>query len=174
MNKDKVRMITRGAILLAVVVVVQIAGRNLPNSSFIVGPLINMCLLIAAMTAGLGAGVMIAVLSPFASLLNNHAPIASALLPFAPVIAVANVIFVLVFYYLYNKNKYVGWLAAAVLKFGFLFVSIRVFLDIFNFPKFTDILIKLFSWPQLITALIGGFLALPVIIAVRRATQNKG
>jgi len=173
MKNDKIRRLTRTAVLLAVVVVVQMLGRSLPNSNFIVGPLVNMCLLIATMTAGVGGGITIAILSPFTSLINNNAPVAAALLPFAPVIAAANVIFILVFYFLYNKNKYVGWISAAVLKFGFLFLAIRLFLNIFDFPKFSEKLIALFSVPQLITALIGGFVALPIIIAVEKATKSS-
>ncbi|HEY5585788.1 MAG TPA: ECF transporter S component [Ruminiclostridium sp.] len=175
MKRDKVKMLTRTAILLAVVVVVQMVGRSLPSpsSSFIVGPLVNMCLLIATAASGLAGGIAIAVLVPFTSLISNHAPIAAALLPFAPVIAISNVIFILVFYFLYNKNKYVGVVSAAVLKFGFLFISIRAFLNIFDFPKFSKNLIVLFSYPQLITALIGGFVALPIIIAVNKATNSR-
>ena len=173
MNNNKIKMLTRTAVLLAVVVVVQLVGRSIPNNNFIVGPLVNMCLLIAAMTAGIGGGITIAVLSPFTSLINNNAPIAAALLPFAPVIAAANVVFILVFYFLYNKNKFIGVISAAVLKFGFLFLSIRLFLNIFDFPKFTEKLIGLFSFPQLITALIGGFVALPVIMAVNKATKKQ-
>jgi hypothetical protein len=172
-NSYKIRMLTRTAVLLAVVVVVQMVGRSLPNSNFIVGPIVNMCLLIATMTAGVGGGITIAVLSPFTSLINNNAPAAAALLPFAPIIAVANVIFILVFYFMYNKNKYIGWVSAAVLKFGFLFLSIRVFMNIFEFPKFSEKLITIFSVPQLITALIGGFVALPIILAVKKVTKNN-
>lgn len=173
MKKDKVKMLTRTAVLLAVVVVVQMVGRSIPNNNFIVGPLVNMCLLIAAMTAGLGGGMAIAVLSPFTSLINNNAPIAAALLPFAPVIAISNVIFVLVFCFLFNKNKYIGVISAAVLKFAFLFLAIRLFLNIFAFPKFAEKLIALFSFPQLITALVGGFIALPVIYSVRKVIDRN-
>ncbi len=173
MNRDKIRMLTRTAVLLAVVVVVQMAGRNLPNSNFIVGPLVNMCLLAAVMNAGLTGGLTIAILSPFTSLINNNAPVAAALLTFAPVIAIANIIFILAFYFLYNKNKYVGLGIAAFLKFGFLFLAIRVFLNIFSFSKFTARLLELFSWPQLITALIGGIVAIPVIYSLRKALNNN-
>ena len=175
MDRDRVKMLTRTAILLAVVVVIQMVGRSLPSqsSSFIVGPLVNMCLLIATVTAGLAGGITIAILVPFTSLISNHLAIATALLPFAPVIAISNVIFIMVFYFLYNKNKYVGVVIAAVLKFGFLFVSIRVFLNIFDFPKFSVMLVTLFSYPQLITALIGGFVALPIIIGVNKATNSR-
>jgi len=173
MKNNKVRMLTRTAVLLAVVVVIQMFGRSLPNSNLIVGPLVNMCLLIATMTAGVGGGITIAILSPFTSLINNNAPVAAALLPFAPIIALANVIFILVFYFFYNKNKYVGWVSAAVLKFGFLFMSIRVFLNILDFSKFADKLFALFSGTQLITALIGGFVALPIIMVVKKATKSS-
>lgn len=172
MKNDKIKILTRTAVLLAVVVVVQMAGRSIPNNNFIVGPLVNMCLLIAVMTAGVGGGITIAVLSPFISLINNNAPIAAALLPFAPMIAISNVIFILVFYFLYNKNKYVGVISAAVLKFGFLFLAIKLFLNIFNFPKFAEKLIAMFSFPQLLTALIGGFVAIPVIYSIRKAIKE--
>ncbi len=172
MNRNRIRLITRTAVLLALVVVIQIAGRSLPNNNFIVGPLVNMCLLIATMTAGISGGITIAILSPFTSLINNNAPIAAALLPFAPIIALANIVFVFIFYILYNKNKYAGLAAAAVLKFGVLFMGIRLFLNLFDFPKFTKKLLELFSWPQLLTALIGGIVAIPVIYAVNKALKT--
>lgn len=172
MKNNRVHTITRTAVLLAVVVVVQMVGRNLPYSNFIVGPLVNMCILIAAMTAGVGGGIAIAVLSPFTSLINNHAPMAAALLPFAPAIAAANLLFVVVFYFLYNKSKYAGIVLGALLKFGFLFGVVNLFLNIFDFPKFAKTLITMFSWPQLVTALVGGFIAIPVIQRIRKAIDK--
>ncbi|EPR13472.1 ECF transporter S component [Ruminiclostridium papyrosolvens] len=172
MRNDKIGMITRTAVLLAVVIVVQMAGRSLPYNNFIVGPLVNMCVLVAAITAGIGGGVAIAVLSPFTSLINNHAPLAAALLLYAPVISVANLILVIVFYLLYNKNKYAGVVLGSILKFGFLYGSINLFLNIFQFPKFAQRLLAMFSWPQLVTALIGGFIAIPVIMRMRKAIKN--
>lgn len=172
MKENKVRGLTRTAILLAVVVVVQIVGRYIPNNNFIVGPLVNMCLILAVISAGLWGGVAIAVLSPLVSLINNHAPVAAALLPFTPFIVLANVILVVTFYLLYNRNKYVGVVAAALLKFGFLLGAINIFLNVFSFPKFAAKLLVLFSWPQLITALIGGFIALPILARLQKVNNN--
>ncbi|WP_024834101.1 ECF transporter S component [Ruminiclostridium josui] len=168
MKNDKIGMITRTAVLLAVVVAVQMAGRSLPYSNFIVGPLVNMSILVAAMTAGIGGGVAIAILSPFTSLVNNHAPLATALLLYAPAISVANLILVIVFYFLYSKNKYAGIVLGSILKFGFLYGSINLFLNIFQFPKFAQKLLAMFSWPQLVTALIGGIIAIPVITRISK------
>lgn len=173
MNRDRIIMIARTAVILAVVVVVQMVGRTLPYNNFIVGPLVNMCLLVAAMTVGLGGGIAIAVLSPFTSLINNNAPLAAALLPFAPFIALANIVLVVTFYLLYDKNKYVGLVLAAALKFGVLFCAVRIFLNIFDFTKFAEKLLSQFSWSQLLTAVIGGIVALPVIYRLRKAMKYK-
>ncbi len=175
MNKAKIQFLTRTGVLLAVVVVVQMLGRFIPGtfSNFIVGPLVNMCLILAAMSAGIWGGVTIAVLAPFTSLINNHAPIAAALLPFAPFIALSNVILVVCVYYMYNKNMYVGVISGALLKFGFLYGAINLFLNLFDFPKFAEKLIAMFSWPQLITALIGGFIALPVVVQLKKYDKNR-
>lgn len=173
MNRDQIKILTRTAVLLAIVVVIQIAGRYIPNNNFIVGPIVNLCLLVGVMTVGLKGGITLAVLSPFASLINNHAPIAAALIPFSPVIAAANIVLVVTFYFLYNKNKYVGLGLAALLKFGFLLLGINIFVSIFNFPKFESKLLSLFSWPQLVTALVGGIIAIPVIIRLKKAMQNR-
>lgn len=162
--------ITRTAMLLALTVVFQMAGRLLPaNSNFIVGPLVNACLAISAVFAGLWGGIVISVLSPFTSLVNNHAPIAAALLPFAPFIAAGNAVYVTIFKLSYRKSKAAGIIAGSTAKSAFLYGSVLLFLRLFNFPKFSKTLLFLFGWPQLVTALIGGFIALAVVKAAGKA-----
>lgn len=174
MNKqfNKVQFLTRTALLLALTIVFQIAGRFIPNSNFIVGPLVNTCLLVATAFAGVWSGIIISVISPFTSLINNHAPVAAALLPFAPFVAAGNAVFVLSYYLLRKKSAIAGIGIGAVLKFGFLYAAITFFLQIFSFPKFAKALIFLFGWPQLVTALIGGILGLIVIKAVGKGIET--
>lgn len=171
-NSDKIKFITRTALLLALVVAVQMAGRLLPNNNFIVGPLVNACLLVSTALAGVWSGIIISVVSPFSSLINNHAPVAAALLPFAPFVAAGNAIFVLSFYLLRKKSAAAGIGIGAVLKFAFLYFAIRLFLRMFEFSKFAKVLTALFSWPQLITALLGGVIALAVIKALKNITME--
>ncbi len=163
MKRTNIQFLTRTAMLLAIVIVIQMVGRLLPNSNFVVGPLVNACLLISVALIGLKGGVIISIAAPFTSLINNHAPIATALLPFAPFVALGNFVFVVIFYFLMKKNKIAGVIAGSVIKFAFLYGAINAFLYVFDFPKFAKILLTLFSWPQLITAIIGGFVALAVI-----------
>jgi len=172
-TKMSTRFITRTAILLALTVVFQMAGRFVPppSNSFIVGPLVNACLLVSTALAGIWGGLIISILSPFTSLINNHAPIAAALLPFAPVVAAGNFILVLSYYFLRKRSRILGIAIGAVLKFAFLFGGVKVFLGLFSFPKFAKTMIALFGLPQLITALIGGVVAIIVIKALEKSTD---
>lgn len=166
-NSQKIKFMTRTALMLALVVAVQMAGRLLPNSNFVVGPLVNACLLISTALAGVWSGVVVSIASPFTSLINNHAPIAAALLPFAPFVAAGNAIFVLSYYLLRKKSAVIGIGLGALLKFGFLYAAINIFLQLFSFPKFAKVLLVLFGPAQLFTALLGGVIALAAIKALK-------
>lgn len=169
MSKN-IRFITRTAILLALVVVFQMVGRMIPYNNFIVGPLVNACLLISTAIAGVWSGVVIAVLSPFTSLINNHAPIAPILLLFAPFVAIGNSLLVAAFGILKKKNEILGIVIGALLKFGFLWGAIVTFINVKGDikPAVAKTLTGLFSYPQLITALIGGAVALVAIKALKK------
>jgi hypothetical protein len=168
-NSQKIKFMTRTALMLALVIAIQMTGRLLPNSNLIVGPLVNACLLISTALAGVWSGVVIAIASPFTSLINNHAPVAAALLPFAPFVAAGNAIFVLSFYLLRKKSAVIGIGLGAVLKFGFLYAAINIFLQLFSFPKFAKVLLVLFGPTQLITALVGGVIALAAMKALKNS-----
>lgn len=163
-----VKIITRTAILLALAILFQTMGRVIPLgqfNQFVVGPLINACLIVAAAYTGLAGGAFVSVLSPFGAILTGVA----IPLPFAPFIAAGNFILVLAFYLL-RKKPLLGIASGAVLKFGFLLASINLFVRFMNIPsKKAAIMIGTFSWPQLITAIIGGLLALLVLKALEKA-----
>jgi len=169
MNNSKIKFVTRTAILLALTVVFQMAGRAIPNNNFIVGPLVNACLIISTAMVGIFGGLVIAVISPFTSLINNHAPIAGALLPFSPFVAAGNFVLVLSYYLLMKRSQIAGIIVGSILKSGFLYGGVILFLKIFSFPKFANTLMFLFGWPQLVTALIGGAVALIVIKSLGKA-----
>jgi hypothetical protein len=167
----KTKMITRTAILLALTIIFQTLGRFIPLgqfNQFIVGPLVNACLLIAAAYVGLAGGTIIAVLSPFGAILTG----AAIPLPFAPFIALGNFILVLLFVLL-KKKPLIGITSGAILKFVFLFAAINVFTGLMNIPaKKAVLLIASFSWPQLVTALVGGLIALIVFKALGKSIEE--
>lgn len=165
---DKTKAITRTGVLLALTLVFQLIGRNLVpfignNSNYIVGPLVNACLLISAASVGLWSGSLIAVIAPFGAILTG----AATPLPIVPIIAAGN--FLLVFcFYMIKKNYYIGTMIGAFAKFGFMTVSINFILKMFQddlgiSQGAAKNLALMFSYPQLITALLGGTIALAVI-----------
>ncbi|RCX13867.1 hypothetical protein DFR58_116103 [Anaerobacterium chartisolvens] len=169
--KFSVKFISRTAVLLALTVVFQMLGRIIPPpyNSFISGPLVNACLLLAAAFSGVWSGVIIAILAPFTSLINNHAAIAPMLLMFAPFIAIGNSILVVSFNLLKKRSKLFGVLAGAVLKFAFLWGAIVIFVRVNTAvnAKMAPVLVSMFSVPQLVTALIGGAVALAAMKALK-------
>jgi len=180
MNNIKTKYITRTAILLALTVVFQMLGRYTklgPNSNFVVGPLVNACLLIATSAAGLWGGTAVSVFSPFGAIITG----AVVPIPFLPFIAAGNLLLVSAFYFSTKNNrfkpllkdagKYVGILLGAVLKFLFLYMSVTVFLRFYNVPpKLHEVMAFSFGWPQLVTAIIGGVIA---VILIKVLEQNK-
>ena len=166
----KTKYITRTAILLALTILFQLFGRLIPIAQvnqFVVGPLVNACLLVAAAYAGLGGGTVVAVLSPFGAILTG----AAMPLPIAPVVAAGNFVFVLL-YFLLKKKPVLGVGLGAVLKFLLLWGGVSLLIHLMDFPADkAAVLIAAFSWPQLVTALVGGTIGLAVIRVLVKA-QN--
>jgi predicted cobalt transporter CbtA len=104
-------------------------------------------------------------------------------------VAAGNIVLVLVFEWIIRRigmDKGRGWISvggASVLKSLFLWGAIAQFFVRFLLPAqglpaektaaMTAALSLNFSWPQLVTALIGGAVALVVLPAVRRALHAE-
>jgi hypothetical protein len=164
---DAVRRLARGALLLALTAALQVSGRYLtslmgPANIFIVGTLVNACLLIAVDVTGIGIASVIAFAAPVTALLTG-APIP---LPFLPFIGAGNFLLVLMSYLF--RRKAVGVIVGAAAKFLFLFGAVSMFLRLGGLPDVAaGILYFTFSWPQLATALLGG----AVYAAARKALR---
>jgi hypothetical protein len=172
---NKTRMITRTALLLAVAIVFQFLGRMLGSyNNFIVGPVVNAVLIIATGIVGFWSGTAIAVIAPLVSAFTNKAAIAPLVLAFSPFIILGNFIIVLSFYLLRKKSKTAGIAAGAVFKFGFLYAAILVFTHVVKMPSKAAVsLTTLFSWTQLLTALIGGAIALLILKPLEKSLKNE-
>jgi hypothetical protein len=173
--KNKTRFITRTALLLAVAIAFQLLGRILgPYNNFIVGPVVNAVLIIATAIAGFWSGAAIAVIAPLVSAFTNKAAIAPLILAFSPFIILGNVIIVAAFHFLKKKSKIAAIAAGALLKFGFLYAAISIFTAVMKMqPKVAATLTNLFSWPQLLTAAIGGVVALAVLAALEKSLEME-
>jgi uncharacterized membrane protein len=178
-NKKKIFWITRTAIFIALLVVIQAATAPF-KVTLLTGSLVNMILVVSVMTCGFSSGLIVSVISPFLAMLFGIGP---QLWPIVLLIALGNTVLVLLWYLICKKalkEKLVGYIAAlaaaAVGKFLFLYVSIvQLALPlILKLPeKQAAALSATFSVPQLITALIGGVLAILVLPVIRKATSSR-
>ena len=175
--KKQTLFITQTAVMIALLLGVQFVTR--PFGQFVTGSLVNLILLTSLFIIGIGSGVTVGILSPFLAFFVGIGP---ALPQVTPFMAVGNVLLVLVASFVRNKitkhNKkdvfftVVGLISASTAKFLFLWVGL-VIIALPLIPGIKEqqvtMLSAAFSWPQLVTALIGSSLAMLVVPLLKRA-----
>jgi riboflavin transporter len=171
--KDKrLQNLVRSSLLLAIVIVIQVIGKNIPAiSQSFVGPAINAILIIAAVLCGTWWGAAVGSLTPILALLIGQ--LAAPMGPFVPFIMIGNIIYVVSYGIMkkYPKGNYAGIAIGSFLKYGFLSISASKLAALFKLgipDKVVSKLIVAMGLPQLITALIGGFIALVFIEILKR------
>ena len=181
MNK-KIRWITETAILLALLVTLQAVTK--PAGQLVTGSCVNTVLAIAVLVGGLWSAVTIALISPVLAFLLGIAPQILTV----PAIMVGNTVFVILLHFLADKNgKQIGkqvcaWIVAALAKFAALYlIVVKIICGVLSDsllaagtmkPPMLQALPATFSWPQLITALIGGAVALAIAPVIRKALHK--
>lgn len=172
MNK-KIKWITQTAINTALVIILQVMTSSLGNT-FVTGSLVNMVLIVSVLMCGVSVGTAVAATSPIYAKLIGIGPLWSII----PCIALGNITLVLVWHLLGNKKgTYIGaWIAGTVAKFIVLYVGIVKFMIpvMLDLPeKQASMISATFSMPQLITAGIGGGIALAMMPMIRKAQMGE-
>lgn len=181
MNK-KLRWITETAIMLALLVSLQALTKGF--GQFVTGSFVNAVLAVSALVGGLGCGITVAVVSPVLAFLLGIAPQILTV----PAIMLGNTAYVILLYVLADRSgkkpgkQVVAWLTAAAAKFAVLYaVVVWVICGVLAEklmasgalkPPMLQALPVTFSWPQLVTALIGGAAALLVVPVLRKALRK--
>lgn len=191
MNK-KIRWITETAAMLALLVCLQWVGSMVPDQmtkQLITGTLVNCVLAVTVLIVGMSGGITVALISPVCAFLLGIAPNFITVLP----IMVGNVCYVVLLRVILGKTMKPFWkqpvalVSAAVVKFGVLYLLVvqvicGVASDALLGKKLGDIVVlappmlkmlpTMFTWPQLITALTGGLLALLIVPVLRKALHK--
>lgn len=186
MNK-KIIWITETAVMLALLITLQAITK--PVGQLVTGSCVNTVLAVAVLVGGLPCGLTIAIISPVLAFLLGIAPQIITV----PAIMAGNTVFVLLLHFLADKTgKQMGkqicaWLTAAVAKFAVLYLLVVQLICglasgallgqklggyVLLAPPMLEKLPAMFAWPQLITALIGGALALLIVPILRKALRK--
>lgn len=179
-EKGTVRFVTFGAMGVALVVAAQWLGNLLPAGAVIAGPfavkqlvtgsLVNCILFVWADRVGVWNAVTVGILS---AVLASVIGVGPQVLPLVPLIACGNALLVIVYRLAKDKMKLpgiAGVISAAAVKCGFLWLTVPLLLGaLTSVPeKQVKALSVMFSWPQGLTALIGGLLALIIIPRLKK------
>ena len=147
--------------------------------------LLSKSLAVTALLVGMSAGVTVAVISPVCAFVLGIAPNLITVLP----IMLGNVCYVVLLKVLMAKpfwRQITGLVAAAVAKFAVLYVLVvgvicgaasgillgqKLGQTVLLAPPMLKMLPAMFTWPQLITALVGGALALMIYPVVKKGAE---
>lgn len=176
--KRKSLWITYTATFIALLIVMQLATAPLANP-IITGSIVNLLLIISVMTCGLSSGIIVAIISPVLAKLVGIGPLWGII----PFIAAGNVVLIVIWNFVGNiKLKYkiiahiIALIVAAAAKFAVLFISIvKIAVPyLLDLPqKQAEVITGMFSYPQLLTASIGGAAAVLILPVLLRAISKR-
>ena len=188
----KIRWITETAVMLALLVTLQWVGSFIPEQmtkQLITGTMVNCVLAVTVLLAGLGSGITVALISPVCAFLFGIAP---NFITVAPIMA-GICCYVALLHLITGKARKFGWqqpvalITAAVVKFGVLYVLVvklicglasdallgkKIGEIVVLAPPMLKMLPTMFAWPQLVTALTGGAIALAILPVLRKALHK--
>ena len=178
----KIRWITKTAVMLALLVCLQALTK--PMGQLVTGSCVNAILAVSVLVGGLSSGLVVALCSPVLAFLLGIAPQILTV----PAIMAGNSVFVILLSVLADKTgknmikQIIAWIVAAAAKFAALYAIVVLLIcgvlsenllaaGVLKAPML-NALPATFSWPQLITALIGGAVALSITPVLRKAVHK--
>ncbi|MBU0706135.1 hypothetical protein KJ657_04895 [Patescibacteria group bacterium] len=156
--------ITRSRLILFVLLLaLAIVLPGFIHNQWITGPIVNASLILAAVCVGPMEAVVLGLMPSTMALSSGLLPLPLA--PMVPFIMVSNAVLILSFRYLAVKNYAVRILVAAFLKYAFLNLILIFLMDRLLGADLVSRISVMMSWPQFVTALIGGLIVYPLIKA---------
>ena len=180
--QKKIRWITETAVMFALLVALQALTK--PMGQLVTGSCVNAVLAVSAVVGGLSCGLVVALCSPVLAFLLGIAPQILTV----PAIMVGNAVFVVLLALLADKTgknllkQMITWIAAAAAKFAALYaIVVWLICGVFSQGLLEKGMLKApmltalpatFSWMQLVTALIGGGVAMLIAPVLRKALHK--
>ncbi|PIR92822.1 hypothetical protein COT99_04115 [Candidatus Falkowbacteria bacterium CG10_big_fil_rev_8_21_14_0_10_43_10] len=75
---------------------------------------------------------------------------------------------IIIFAYFWQKNFWSGMIMASLLKFAFLFSASSLVINLLLKKEIAAQVAAMMSWPQLLTALTGGLIALAFLKGIKK------
>ena len=187
--KKSALTITQTAMMIAIIILAQYLGSFIPTipvpvigialGQLVTGALVNLTLILSAYIVGLIPGMMVGLFSSILAQMLGISKIPQML----PVIAIGNVLIVAVVWAFFKISKgnlksiftYLGIISGAGAKCAVMWILSKniVIPSLTNIPEpQVKAMSLMFSWPQGVTALAGGILALLILPVVKKAIKK--
>lgn len=160
-NRKKVFTLTQFTALVVVATTVPLF-----NQQAITGLVVNATLFVSVALLGVQNAILVGLIPSLVALSTGLLP--PVLAPMIPFIMVGNTILIMVFGYLKERNFWLGVITASVLKFLFLFSTSSIVINLLLKKEVATKVAMMMSWPQLLTALVGGLLAFVFLKGIRK------
>jgi len=147
------------------------------HQQWLTGPIMNAVLILTLFLVGIRAALVLALIPSLMALSGGLLP--AILAPVVPFIMISNVILIICLDWFNQvfKDKptgyWLGLITGASLKFLFLFLSVGFIGKLLLKQELLPKVAQMMSWPQLVTALIGGILAWLIIKSTKIKAENK-
>ena len=151
-EKEKLFILVQFIILIAIALMAPMLKNQL-----IAGSIVNTVLFVSTVILGLKVGILISLLPSLFALATGLLP--AVLIPMIPLIVSSNIILVVVFNFLKLRNYWLAVVSASFLKFGFLFLTSSILVNLFLNNQLAAKAAIIMGWPQLLTALFGGLIS---------------
>jgi len=165
-NSRALLKISQFLLVLSAIVFAPLIGNQI-----ITGTVVNASLLISVVLFGFGGAIYLCFIPSVVSLFVGLLPWIMA--PMGPFIIMGNILFIWAFDSLRKKNFFLGAVPGALLKFSFLFFTSNYLIHFFIKQAVASKIAAMMSWPQLITALLGGVVAYFLSARYNFSRDNK-
>jgi len=127
------------------------------HQQWVTGPIVNAMFILAVVLLGTQNAILLCLLPSTIALSVGLLP--AVLAPVIPFIIISNVILVVAFDKFRGSNYWLGITVGSVLKFVFLWATSSVVVNLLLKKEVAANVVAMMSWPQLVTALLGGVIA---------------
>lgn len=160
-KKETIFILTQFGLLMSVAVFAPLF-----HNQAITGPIVNAVLFISVFMTGVRGAVLIALIPSLIALSVGF--LSLLLAPIVPFIMMSNIILVLSFAFLKQKNFWLAVILSSIFKFAFLFWVSSMVINLIIKKEIAVRAAVMMGWSQLITALAGGIIAYFLLKAIKK------
>lgn len=140
------------------------------HTQWFTGPLVNAILIMTVLLVGPTEAILLGMIPSSVALSSGLLPLPLA--PMVPFIIMGNAVFVAIFAYTQQTNYWLALVLASCIKFAFLSLAVSMVMSNMLADTLVQNLAIMMSWPQLVTALVGGVVAFGILKTVEKLRKT--